>query len=578
MNRETVRNSFTFSSLRSRLVLLLTIALLPIGAVAVYQTSELIGETRRLEERDVLARTVRAANELEAVLQRAYGAAEALGTAAYQEGPANPACSAIMRQFAEANLDYVFAGFIDADGMMTCSSSGDAIDYAGRPVWEEFAANPRPLARVSSMGDDSREPALVAFVPIHDAGTGALLGGQAVSVPQWLTEALLEAGLETVDVALYSPEGDVLAASTGLGRAETFDRITLRPEDMDIPERGRLVEAEDLEGNTYPVALLPLIEDRIYVAGLWNGNARPSAVSAMDGGVAPVFPVLMWVASLIVAFIAVNALVLKHLRRLSTHMSRFRSDEAVQHFSVRSDAPGEIRSIAESYNAMVDRIAADRETLQDNLREKDILLREIHHRVKNNLQLIASILNMQIRGVKAPDARRILTRVQDRVMSLSTIHKALYSGANVDSVEAEKLLQEVVSGVLNVALPAAVSARIDVDLKPVTLDPDQAVPLSLLATEAVTNAAKHLGTPEDGPPEIRVTLSEAPEGSITFSVTNSRGLHVNTEDPIDGSNLGAKLIEAFASQLEGNLQVAESEAEYRLSVTFRRMELRPGAI
>jgi two-component sensor histidine kinase len=75
-----------------------------------------------------------------------------------------------------------------------------------------------------------------------------------------------------------------------------------------------------------------------------------------------------------------------------------------------------------------------------------------------------------------------------------------------------------------------------------------------------------------------VTLSEAPEGSITFSVTNSRGPHVNTEDPIDGSNLGAKLIEAFASQLEGNLQVAESEAEYRLSVTFRRMELRPGAI
>jgi two-component sensor histidine kinase len=577
MTRGASPARFPASSLRTRLILLLTIALLPIGAVAVYETAELVDETRQLEERDVLARTVRAAGELEAVLQRAYGAAEALGTAAYQQGADGAACREMMRRFAEASLDYVFAGFIEADGVMTCTSSGETIDYTGTRDWQDFSADPRPIARVSPHGDASRQPVLVVFVPILDAETGELLGGQAVSVPQWLTEALLEAGIEDVEVALLDPDGEVLAASTGMERIEAFERAALQPRRMAIPERGRLVEAPQGTGDTHPVALVPLIEDRIYVAGLWDGAAQPRALSLLNGGVAPVFPVLMWIASLVVAFLAVNGLVLRHLRRLSRHMSRFRSDDDGHHFRVRPEAPTEIRSIADSYNAMVDRIAADRNTLTENVREKELLLREVHHRVKNNLQLIASILNMQVRAVRAPDARRILTRVQDRVMSLSTIHKALYSGSSVDSVEADGVLNEVVSGVLNVALPAAAPVEISVELDPVRLDPDQAVPLSLLATEAVTNAAKHLGTPEDGPPRIDVRLSQTSCGQVRFEVVNTRGAPLNVEDMVDGSSLGARLIEAFASQLSGELEVRETGTEYRISVAFARLDPEAGA-
>jgi two-component sensor histidine kinase len=208
--------------------------------------------------------------------------------------------------------------------------------------------------------------------------------------------------------------------------------------------------------------------------------------------------------------------------------------------------------------------------MQRNMREKELLLREIHHRVKNNLQLIASILNMQIRTVNDPEARRILTRVQERVMSLSAIHKALYSGERVDSIRADLLLAELIDGVLNVALPRRVGAEVTVDLEPVRLDPDRLVPLSLLVTEAVTNAARHLGTTDGRPLSVAVSLAqEGEDGTIVFTTENSRGPDRVFADASDGSALGTRLIEAFAGQLAGNVSIEEDATRHRLELRFR---------
>ncbi len=557
-----------FGSLRTRIILFLTLALLPIGAVAVYQTSRVIHEAQRLAERDVLARTVGAASKLEGILQRAFGAAEGLGVAAYRAGPGTPECTAVMEHFILTHIDYSFAGFVSADGTMSCTNTGEVVEYAETETWASFSADPRPRAFVSRMGHISRQPVLVAFVPINDPETGALLGAQAVSTPEWLTEALLEASTEEVMLALVAPDGARLASARDADGASRVLGAGLRPDALDIPDSGRFFHAETTDG-AKSVALVPLIEDWIYVAGVWEDSGQRLSAPFFGGWMAPVFPILMWLASLLVAYLAVDQLVLRNLDRLSLRMRGFRWDRQGRHVVVRPDAPHEIATIAESYNAMVDRIAADRATMQQNMREKELLLREVHHRVKNNLQLIASILNMQIRTVEAPEARQILARVQERVMSLSKIHKALYSGDQVDSVRADLLLSELVDGVLEFALPRRLGAEVTVDLHPVRLDPDRVVPLSLLVTEAVTNAAKHLGRAAGEPLQILVALwHDGISGEIVFTTANSRGPDRVFTNAVDGSTLGARLIEAFAGQLGGDLTVEEDARQHRLTLRF----------
>jgi two-component sensor histidine kinase len=254
-------------------------------------------------------------------------------------------------------------------------------------------------------------------------------------------------------------------------------------------------------------------------------------------------------------------------------MRLYRADQPGHAFVTLPDAPIEILAIADSYNRLLDRVAEDTTKLQDNVAEKETLLREVHHRVKNNLQLISSILNMQMRGVEDDHARRILSRVQDRVMSLSSVHRALYTETQLQNVRADLLLAEIIDGISDMGSSANSQLDITVDLKPIRLDPDQAVPLSLLATEAMTNAVKYVGAEDGAPASIDVTLRETEAGEVTFTVRNTRG-SAGGQDPdaeVSGTGLGARLIKSFASQLGGDVEIEQTDMVYDLRVRFQKL-------
>ncbi|MCF8487323.1 MAG: sensor histidine kinase [Rhodobacteraceae bacterium] len=557
-------------SLKTKLIVLLTVALLPLGLVAVFQTLSLIKDADDLVARDLLARTNFAAAEQEALFRRAFGAAAGLGAIAAASDLQTEGCAVIMRRFVANNSEFAFAGFVAADGLMRCSSAEGDFDFSAQHDWVDFVANPRLLVTMKRIGPAVQFPVLVVLVPVFDPKTGSLIGGQAISVPNDLTDVLLMAEMEGAALAVFAADGTVLTASTGAEGLVQFEQLGMQPDMMVIPRSGVLVPKTDQNGTDFPVAIVPMIPGQIYAVAIWTTRMEPFG-GALLGKTAPFFPLLMWLASLLVAILAVNRLVLRHLSRLSRQMNTFNIKDASHKFKTPEDAPREIRSITASYNALIDHVVADHKILQDNLLEKELLLREVHHRVKNNLQLIASILNMQIRGVRSEDARRILRRVQDRVMSLSTIHHALYSGRKVDAVRADRLLQEIVSAVLNLGLAKQSDVEIDIHLDPVLLDPDQAVPLSLLATEALTNATKYIGADEGKTPSIRFALRESTTGTVSLLISNSCGSQGNHFEDIDGSGLGSRLIEAFSSQLDGNLQVVEESAEYRVLLSFQKL-------
>jgi two-component sensor histidine kinase len=208
-----------------------------------------------------------------------------------------------------------------------------------------------------------------------------------------------------------------------------------------------------------------------------------------------------------------------------------------------------------------------------DLQDKEVLLKEVHHRVKNNLQLIVSIMNMEMRNAETPEARRMLRGLQRRVRGLATLHRTLYASPDMTTVDGGELVRAVVEDVAQVSLPSEVS--LSIETIPADLYPDQAVPLSMLSAEALTNAVKYVGRPEDGSaPRISVTLERLDGDRLRLRIVNSKGAPLappETEET-KTSGLGSRLMKAFVMQIEGEAEVTETADSYCYDVVFSRRE------
>jgi two-component sensor histidine kinase len=223
---------------------------------------------------------------------------------------------------------------------------------------------------------------------------------------------------------------------------------------------------------------------------------------------------------------------------------------------------------------MTRRLSEQERELEADLREKTVLLREVHHRVKNNLQLISSMLNMQIRATKSAEAKHLLRRVQDRVMALSAIHRNLYMARNLSLVRADTLLDGIIQQLVIVGTLDESGRKVGVatQFDAVEISPDQSVPLSLLTTEAAINAVKYCGMTTGVDAWINIALKDLGDGNYGLSVVNSYVALTEEEmaaqGPDYGSGLGSKLIESFVAQLNGTLEINQRADRYELHVVF----------
>ncbi|WP_341864098.1 histidine kinase dimerization/phosphoacceptor domain -containing protein [Gymnodinialimonas sp. 57CJ19] len=562
------------TSLKARLALFLSLAILPLGIIAVVQTTAVVRDARFLEQHDILARTAQAASAEQALLRRAHGAATALGAAATIIGTSGETCAAAMERFVEQSQAYIYAGYSSITGDVSCANGREGFALADRAEWQDFIERPRPMITVEVSDEDGGPSVIVATAPVFDPATLALLGAASVAMPNSLTDTLLASEVEDVELALIDDTGQVLSASTGITDIEIFETLSVAPDDLGMNSRGVTFNVVAEDGTQRLAALVPLIEDRVYVLGLWHGEVQNYSVSVF-GSLTPLFPILMWVMAFGVGFLALNRLILRHLKEIRRRMAAFSFENPSAGVANLDDPPDEFRQIATTYNGMIKRMQADRDELEENLEEKELLLREVHHRVKNNLQLIASILNMQMRAAPDSTSKWALRRVQDRVMSLSTIHKALYTGTSMVHVWGDKLLEEVVQATFNVGVPQGEGIRTSLHLDPLKLDPDQAVPLALLANETVTNAVKYIGRPENGPPTLDVRLVAGANREVTLTVENSTGVPIQENLATESTGLGIRLVEAFVSQLGGEWEVIERPGTFCLKMVFTAFDLAP---
>jgi two-component sensor histidine kinase len=227
---------------------------------------------------------------------------------------------------------------------------------------------------------------------------------------------------------------------------------------------------------------------------------------------------------------------------------------------------------------MTESVTRGEARLEDSAHQKEVLLREVHHRVKNNLQLISSIMNIQMRRAQSEEAKTLLRGLQDRVISLATIHRELYQTSGLADVRADEMFPDIVRQIIHVSTGAGQPVGLDSDFDDLRLVPDQAVPLSLLLAEALTNALKHSAAAPQDQSRIRVRLKRLGGSQAVLEVTNrSTGPAADLPHAdLRSGGVGSQLIAAFASQLGGQLDIGNADGEYNLRLIFTVTPLAEG--
>lgn len=204
------------------------------------------------------------------------------------------------------------------------------------------------------------------------------------------------------------------------------------------------------------------------------------------------------------------------------------------------------------------------------IKEKETLLREVHHRVKNNLQTVSSLLSLQSRNVEDVRMKNLLKSSQNRVISMAMVHEMLYMREDLSRIEYKTYVQELSEYLVRSVKGAENKVKLNIDIPDIKLGIDTAIPLGLLINEALTNALKY-GIQEDNEGEINIALKkEADEDYILNIGDNGIGFS-NQVDHKTTRSLGLKLIHNLARQLKGSITRDESKKGTNYIVKFREI-------
>jgi two-component sensor histidine kinase len=188
------------------------------------------------------------------------------------------------------------------------------------------------------------------------------------------------------------------------------------------------------------------------------------------------------------------------------------------------------------------------------LRDKETLLKEVHHRVKNNLQVISSLLDLQARQTQDAGVRGVLAESQGRVRVMALIHQLLYERRDFSRVDLGQYLERLTQIVRNAYPVDPQRIALKLEVAEVSLDLERAMPCALLVNELVTNAFKY-AFPGDRKGEIGLCLKPRREGQAVLTIRDDGvGLPVGV-DITEASSLGLQLVRLFVDQMHGSLRV-----------------------
>ena len=402
------------------------------------------------------------------------------------------------------------------------------------------------------------EPSVVVRAPADLSAAPGLLAAQAVHEPDGQFGGVLAAVL---DVASLRPQltDRALPDDTDMGLADSHGHFLLRTNSQafgspppwfadQAKTRGSVIyHGDDGRGQARDYSAAPLAGDLFVILstpseGLWSW-ARLNPLSSL------LFPLLSFTVALAAVWIVTDRVVVRWLH----YLQRIADIYAKGRFTVRpvqaDRAPPEIRELAHALEGMADAITARDASLLSSIAQKDALMREIHHRVKNNLQVITSLVNMQQRAMVDPSARAAMTDMRQRIGALALIYRALYQGADLKRVDLRQFLGDLIGQLITDQQGYQKPIRTELEADDLIIDPDKLAPLALFAVEAISNAQKHALSLKEGTLRVIFTI-EGDEAQLVIADEGSGEAPILT-----GEGVGRALMTAFARQLRGRVEL-----------------------
>ena len=196
----------------------------------------------------------------------------------------------------------------------------------------------------------------------------------------------------------------------------------------------------------------------------------------------------------------------------------------------------------------------DEEQIKSALKEKEILLRELYHRTKNNLQVIFSLLNLKIAGIKDESMQEVLTEMGHRIQTIALVHQKLYQAKDLSKIDLKIYIMDLSNLLLENYGAKNPNITISFDLESILVLIDTAIPCGLVVNELITNSFKH-AFPGEREGEIKVQLSKNNDGFIVLRISDN-GIGVSDKrDKTDYNKIGVMLFKNIVeSQLRGEVE------------------------
>ncbi|WP_340119765.1 histidine kinase dimerization/phosphoacceptor domain -containing protein [Pelagibius sp. 7325] len=540
-------------SLRSRLIVLLALALLPASTLAIIQAVSYYRQVTALTERNLLQSSAIIAAEEKNVIVDARRILENLATLREISAFTPGACGQTLLRTQKEAVAYSLLVVLRPDGTVACSTDLDSpATFANEDWFTRTVANDGFTVSGNVELPGGSGPTLMTTLPLH-APEGPLIGMVGLALNQaWLGHLVSRPdggpSLANTSVALLDQRGAVLAESAVGSPARDWMPAAFVVGTR-LSGQAQVFRTQGRDGIERIFALAPLYEQQVFVVmGGVSGHLLANPSFHLVAGLA--YPVLMWSIAIAVAWFAVERLVLKQVLRLRKTANAY----AEGHFEARTPgiehAPQEIRELGMTMHKMADVISLHESELRKSLQEQKALLREVYHRVKNNLQVVSSLVNLQVSRARNEHERGALRTTQDRIHALSMVHSNLYETPELHQIKLQEFVPQLCEYLRQAQGDAAESVRMTFDIDTIQSDPERAVPLALLITEVVTNALKH-GWPEGEPGRLAVALKQVGEDGLEMTITDDG----STAESASPESLGGRLIHAFAKQLGGSVTI-----------------------
>jgi len=203
--------------------------------------------------------------------------------------------------------------------------------------------------------------------------------------------------------------------------------------------------------------------------------------------------------------------------------------------------------------------------------EKEFLIKEIHHRVKNNLQILSSLLHLQSRQITDDTALSAVREGQNRVDAMGLIHQKLYMGDNVAKVEMKEYLEQFGQNMLDSFGIEDERIKLEYELQPLYLDVDTAIPLGLIINELVTNALKY-AFPDGRAGVIHIALWKNEQNHLCLKVSDNGVGQVNALKDGKSTSFGTNLVQMLSKKLKGKPEILAQEQGYATQIVFEQWD------